>query len=127
MSDRAWHSEARRPVAIPVTIPSLENSHPIASQVGLGEQSCGDESGITELAKCGWLVELRLAELEADPGFFAVGTLEVGDAEEAILRYPGIVREDKRTALRPLSDKEIACLRLRMDSVRPYILDPSRE
>ena len=59
-----------------------------------------------------------------DPRFFAVGTFEAGDAEEAILRYPGIVREDKRTALRPLSDNEIACLRLRMDGVRPYILHP---
>jgi len=49
------------------------------------------------------------------------------DAEEAILRYPGIVRKDKRTALRPLSDNEIACLRLRMDSVRPYILRDARE
>jgi hypothetical protein len=96
----------------------------MASQVGLGEQLCGDESGVTGLAQCGWLVELRLAEREADPRFFAVGTLEVDDAEEAILRYPGIVPEDKRTALRPLSDKEIACLRLRMDSVRPYILHP---
>ena len=48
-----------------------------------------------------------MAEREPDPRFFAVGTLEAGDAEEAILRYPGIVREDKRTALRPLSDKEI--------------------
>ena len=65
-----------------------------------------------------------MAEREADPRFFAVGTLEVGDAEEAILRYPGVVREDKRTALRPLCDKEIACLRLRMDGVRPYILHP---
>jgi hypothetical protein len=107
-----------------VPIPSLENLYPIASQVGLGEQSCGDESSVTGLAQCGWLVELRLAEREADPRFFAVGTLEAGKAEEAILRYPGIVREDKRTALRPLSDKEIACLRLRMDSVRPYILHP---
>ena len=105
-------------------IPSLENSYPIASQVSLGEQSCGDESGVTGLAPSGWLVELRLAEREADPRFFAIGTREAGDAEEAILRYPGIVRKDKRTALRPLSGKEIACLRLRMDSVRPYILHP---
>ena len=105
-------------------ISSLETSHATASQVDLGEQSCGDESDVTGLAKCGWLVELRLAEREPDPRFFAVGTLEAGDAEEAILRYPGIVREDKRTALRPLSDKEIACLGLRMDSVRPYILHP---
>ena len=98
----------------------------MASQVGLGEPSCGDESGITGLAQCGWLVELRLAEREADPRFFAVGTLEATDAEEAILRYPGIVREDKRTALRPLSGKEIACLGLIVDSVRPYILRPPR-
>ena len=96
----------------------------MASQAGLGERSCGDESDVTGLAQCGWLVEVRLAEREADPRFFAVGTLEAGDAEEAILRYPGIVREDKRTALRPLSDKEIARLRLRTDSVRPYILHP---
>ena len=107
-------------------IPSLEHSHPMASHVGLGQQSCGDESGGAGLAPCGWLVELRLTEREADPRFFAVGTLEAGDAEEAILRYPGIVRKDRRTALRPLSDKEIACLRLSMDSVRPYILHPSR-
>ena len=127
MSDRAWHSEARWLVAMPVPIPSAQNLHPIPSQVGPEAQSCGVGSGVTGLAKCGWLVEVRLAEREADPRFFAVGTLEVGDAEEAILRYPGIVREDKRTALRPLSDKEIACLGLRMDSVRPYILHPSRE
>jgi hypothetical protein len=108
-------------------MPSLANSHRIASQVGLEEPSCGDEPAVTGLAPYGWLVELRLAERQADPGFFAVGTLEAGDAEEAILRYPGIVRDDKRTALRPLSDKEIACLRLRIDGVRPYILQPSRE
>jgi hypothetical protein len=96
----------------------------MASKVGLGEQSCRDESRVTGRAQSGWLVELRLAEREADPRFFAVGTLEAGESEEAILRYPGIVREDKRTALRPLSDKEIACLGLRTDSVRPYILHP---
>ena len=107
-----------------MAIASLENPHPIASQLGLGEQSCGDESGVTGLAKSGWLVEIRLEERVPDPRFFAVGTFEAGDAEEAILRYPGIVREDKRTALRPLSDNEIACLRLRMDGVRPYILHP---
>jgi hypothetical protein len=107
-----------------VPVPVLENAHPIANQIGLGQQSRRDGWGIAGLAPCGWLVELRLAEHEADPRFFAVGTLAAGDAEEAILRYPGIVREDKRTALRPLSDEEIACLRLRMDSVRPYILHP---
>jgi hypothetical protein len=124
MSDRAWHSEARWPVAMPVPTPCVENPHPIASQVSLGEQSLGDASEVAGLAKFGWLVELRLVGRDPDPRFFAVGSLEAGDAEEAILRYPGIVREDKRTALRPLSDKEIVCLRLRMDSVRPYILHP---
>jgi hypothetical protein len=100
---------------------SLESSHQMASQVGQGWKSYGDEAGAAGLALCGWLVELRLTEREADPRFFAVGMLEAGDAEEAMLRYPGIVRDDKRTALRALSDKEIACLGLRMDSVRPYI------
>jgi hypothetical protein len=77
-----------------------------------------------ELARSGWLVEVRLiSEGEPDPRFFAVGTHEAGDAEEAILRYPGIIREDKRTARRRLSDREIACLRLRADGVRPYILE----
>jgi hypothetical protein len=99
----------------------------MANQVGQGWKSYGDKSGITGLARCGWLVELRLAERETDPRFFAVGMLQADDAEEAILNYPGIVRDDKRTALRPLSDKEIACLRLGEHSVRPYILHPSRE
>jgi hypothetical protein len=111
---------------MPVPIPCIENPHPIAGQVSLGEQSLGDASEVAGLAKFGWLVELRLVGRDPDPRFFAVGSLEAGDAEEAILRYPGIVREDKRTAFRPLSDEEIACLRLRMDSVRPYILHPSR-
>jgi hypothetical protein len=103
-------------------ISSLESSHQMASQVGQGWKSWGDEAGVTGLAPCGWLVELRLAEREADPRFFAVGSFAAGDAEEAILRYPGIVRTDKRTALRLLSDNEIACLRLGEDGVRPYIL-----
>jgi hypothetical protein len=67
-----------------------------------------------------------MPEREPDPRFFAVGMLGVSDAEEAILRYPGIVREDRRTALRPLSDKEIVSLGLRVDSVRPYILHSPR-
>jgi hypothetical protein len=94
-----------RLVAVPVPMPSPQNSHPISSQVGPGAQSCGCGSDVTGLAKCGWLVEVRLRpEREHDPRFFAVGTLEVGDAEEVVLRYPGIVREDKRTAQRPLSE-----------------------
>jgi hypothetical protein len=110
-----------------VPVPILENAHPTASRVGLEERSCGDEASVTGLAPCGWLVELRLAEREADPRYFAVGTLEIRDAEEAILRYPGIVRHDKRNALRALSDEEIVRLGLRTDGVRPYILHPSRE
>jgi hypothetical protein len=79
--------------------------------------------GVTELAKCGWIVEIYLiSERKSDSRFFAFETHEAGDAEEAILRYPGIIREDKRTARRRLSDVEIACLRLREDGVRPYIL-----
>ena len=112
-----------RLVAIPVPIPSAQNLHPIPSQAGLEAQPCGDGSDVTGLAKCGWLVEVRLRpEREPDPRFFAVGTLGIDDAEEAVLRYPGIVRDDKRTARRPLSDKEIAGLGLRAESVRPYIL-----
>jgi hypothetical protein len=101
-------------------MPSLANSHRMTSQTGLEQPSCGDEPDATGLAPYGWLVELRLAERETEPGFFAVGTLKAGDAEEAILRYPGIVRDDKRIALRPLSDEEIACLGLRTDGVRPF-------
>jgi hypothetical protein len=66
-----------------------------------------------------------MPERQPDPRFFAVGTAEAGDAEEAILRYPGIVRQDRRIALRLLSDKEIASLGLSVDGVRPYILHSS--
>jgi hypothetical protein len=79
---------------------------------------------VTELAKCGWLVELHLmiSGCEVATRFFAVGARQPRDAEEAILRYPGIVREDKRDARRRLSDVEIASLQLREGGVRPYIL-----
>jgi len=77
---------------------------------------------VVELATYGWLVEVHLiGERASDPRFFAVGKREAREAEEAILRYPGLVREDKRIARRRLSDKEIACLGLRADGVRPYI------
>jgi hypothetical protein len=128
MSDRAWRSDGRRiatisvPISGPECYPSILARTP--SQFGMEARSCADGSGVTGLAKSGWLVEVYLIpEGESDPRFFAVGTHEAGDAEEAILRYPGIVREDKRTARRRLSDKEIACLGLRVDGVRPYILD----
>jgi hypothetical protein len=130
MSDRAWRSEDRRLATVSVPIPGPECyssmlAFPTPSQVGMEARSCADGSGVTGLAECGWLVEVYLIqERESDPRFFAVGTHEAGDAEEAILRYPGIVREDKRIARRRLSDKEIVCLRLRPDGVRPYILGP---
>jgi hypothetical protein len=77
---------------------------------------------VKELASYGWLVEVSLiSEREPDLRFFAVGTRDAHEAEEAILRYPGLVREDKRCARRPLSQREIAWLRLRAGAVRPYM------
>jgi hypothetical protein len=75
-----------------------------------------------ELASYGWLVEVSLiSEREPDLRFFAVGTRDAHEAEEAILRYPGLVREDTRSARRPLSQQEIAWLGLRAGAVRPYM------
>src|SRR5581483_7120166 len=77
---------------------------------------------VTGLPKCAWLVEIHLmiSERESDTRFFAVGAQEARDAEEAILRYPGIVQDDKRNARRRLSHVEIASLKLRVGGVRPY-------
>ena len=85
-------------------------------------QRRGPVQMVTELAKCAWLVEIHLmiSERESDTRFFAVGAHEPRDAEEAILRYPGIVQDDKRNAQRRLSDVEIASLGLREGGVRPY-------
>jgi hypothetical protein len=75
-----------------------------------------------ELASYGWLVEVSLvSERALDLRFFAVGTRDAHEAEEAILRYPGLVREDTRSARRPLSQREIAWLGLRAGAVRPYM------
>src|SRR5262245_25104624 len=75
-----------------------------------------------ELASYGWLVEVSLmSEREPDLRFFAVGVRDAQEAEEAILRYPGLVREDNRSARRPLSQREIAYLGLRAGGVRPYM------
>jgi hypothetical protein len=80
----------------------------------------------TELAGYGWLVEVYLvSERESDPRLFAVGTREARDAEELILRYPGIIGEDRRNARRRLSEDEIAWLKLRDGGARPYVLDAS--
>jgi hypothetical protein len=72
-------------------------------------------------AHCGWLVEVRLT-IDEGPGFrfFAVGTPSPEEALEAILRFPGIFRDDVRIALRQLSSEEIARLELRGHGVRPY-------
>lgn len=81
----------------------------------------GPVNGAGELAPCGWLVEVRLT-IDEGPGFrfFAVGTPNPDEAEEAILRFPGIFRDDVRRALRQLSSEEIARLELRGQGVRPY-------
>jgi hypothetical protein len=55
-----------------------------------------------ELASYGWLVEVSLvSERALDLRFFAVGTRDAHEAEEAILRYPGLVREDTRSGADP--------------------------
>jgi hypothetical protein len=74
-------------------------------------QSC---AMATELATCGWLVEVNLiSEGKSDSRFFAVGTCEAEDAENLILCYPGITPEDRRNARRRLSKDEIAWFQLR--------------
>ena len=88
-------------------------SHPIGADTA---------SRTKELASYGWLVEVNLvSERALDLRFFAVGTRDAHEAEEAILRYPGLVREDTRSARRPLSQREIAWLGLRAGAVRPYM------
>jgi len=89
-------------------------SHPIGADTA--------SRNAKELASFGWLVEVSLmSEREPDIRFFAVGARDAQEAEEAILRYPGLVREDKRGARRPLSQREIACLKLKAGGVRPYM------
>ncbi|MBI5319838.1 hypothetical protein [Bradyrhizobium sp.] len=87
----------------------------------------GPADGISEWAPCGWLVEVRLT-IDTGPGFrfFAVGIARPEQAEEAILRYPGVIRDDVRTARRQLSAEEIARLQLRAQGVRPYRVNPRR-
>jgi hypothetical protein len=87
----------------------------------------GDRGQTAGLARCGWLVEIVLvSEREPDSRFFAVGTLDARDAEEATLRFPGIIREDERSARRRLSDAEIAFLKLREGGVKAYPLRAMR-
>lgn len=75
-----------------------------------------------EYALSGWIVEADLADAGGPPDrrFFAVGLATANEAVEGVLRYPGLKREDPRVALRPLTQEEIARLRLRTEAVRPY-------
>jgi hypothetical protein len=76
---------------------------------------------VYDLAKAGWLVELVL-EFTNGPverRYFAVGLEHAADAEEAVLRYPGLVRKDSRTAMRPLTSAELTDLALERDTIRP--------
>jgi hypothetical protein len=72
-----------------------------------------------EFAASGWVVAADLAGL-SDRRFFAVGLPEADEAVEAVLRYPGLAREDRRFAIRLLLPEEISRLRLRAQAVRPY-------
>jgi len=94
----------------------------MARQPALSAQPAPIHGG-EELAECGWLVEVTLtAERDPHSRFFAVGTHRVSEAEQAILRYPGIVEADARRACRRLSENEIVRLGLRAQAVRPYLL-----
>ena len=75
-----------------------------------------------DLAPCGWLVELRLAFAgnSDERRYFAVGLERASDAEEAVLRYPGIARDDPRSARRLLTPTELDYLALRQDTICPF-------
>ena len=74
-----------------------------------------------KFAESGWLIEVKLT-IDEGPGFrfFAVGTACPREAEEALLRFPGVFRDDTRKVRRQLSGAEIARLELRAHGVRPY-------
>jgi hypothetical protein len=76
-----------------------------------------------EFATSGWVVAVDLADIggSSDRRFFAVGLAEADQAVEAVLGYPGLMREDPRFAIRRLSQEEIARLCLRAEAVRPYV------
>jgi hypothetical protein len=75
-----------------------------------------------ELATSGWVVEANLAKSGEPPDrrYFAVGLATAEEAVDAVLRYPGMLREDRRLAIRPLSPEEISSFGLRPHAVRPY-------
>lgn len=75
-----------------------------------------------EIAQSGWVVEVvvTIADDRPESRFFAVGSRKAAEAEEAVLRFPGIVRQDRRIARRRLSAIELRHLALRAQGVRPY-------
>ena len=75
-----------------------------------------------QLAAAGWVVEvvLVIGDRPADRRLFAVGLEEATEAQEAVLRFPGIMRADERTVRRPLSPNELSSLGLRTGAVRSY-------
>jgi hypothetical protein len=75
-----------------------------------------------EIAEQGWLVEVVLTSpnSQAEAVFFAVAELTATEAENAVLRYPGILPSDTRIARRGLLAAEISSLRLRPGGARPY-------
>jgi hypothetical protein len=89
---------------------------PLTTTEGLRTQAADD------LAAAGWLVELVLefADREVEHRYFAVGLERAVDAEEAVLRYPGITRNDPRYARRPLTSVELEHLVLNPGTIRPY-------
>jgi hypothetical protein len=74
------------------------------------------------LAEHGWVVEVVLVaeDRQSDARFFAVGTEQAAEAESAVLRYPGILPADPRSARRRLSAGELQDIGLRTGAVRPY-------
>src|SRR5215831_2354946 len=74
------------------------------------------------LAPTGWIVEVVLVVDDRSPDHrsFAVGFETAEQAENAVLRYPGIEPADHRTALRQLSSWELWDLKLRPEAIRPY-------
>jgi len=78
--------------------------------------------GAHNLAPSGWIVEVVLVvdDRSSDHRSFAVGFETAEQAENAVLRYPGIEPADRRTALRQLSSWELWDLKLRPEAIRPY-------
>lgn len=75
-----------------------------------------------DIAQWGWVVEVvvTIADHRPESRFFAVGTEKADEAEKAVLRFPGIVPQDRRLARRRLSAIELSGVGLRMQAVRPY-------